>query len=118
MNKYHARKTTVCGEVFDSRIEAERYQQLLIMARAGLISDLRRQVKYELIPAQYRRVYNEKTGKWKDRCIERAVFYVADFVYTKDGLEIVEDTKGMRTKDYVIKRKLMLFVHNIMIQEV
>ena len=59
---------------------------------------------------------------WKMLCkkklIERGVYYIADFVYYRDGEYIVEDTKGVRTKDYIIKRKLMLYVHGIKIKEV
>lgn len=65
---------------------------------------------FDLLPAQY----DERTGK----LIERGVRYVADFVYQTDGFTVVEDTKGMRTKDYVLKRKMMLYFHGIRIQEV
>jgi hypothetical protein len=79
------------------------------MQRAGLISDLREQVPYLLIPAQ-----RDDAG----RLIERQCSYVADFVYVdSDGRTVVEDTKGVRTKEYVIKRKLMLHVHGIRILE-
>ena len=61
-----------------------------------------------MIPAQY------IDGK----CVERSVKYKADFFYTKDGELVVEDTKGFRTPDYIIKRKLMLYVHHIRIKEV
>ena len=80
------------------------------MQRSGLISNLREQVPFELIPNQ-----RGPDGK----VIERALIYKADFVYTDtDGSTIVEDTKGFRTKEYIIKRKLMLFVHGIRIKEV
>lgn len=79
------------------------------MQRAGLISNLREQVSYELIPA-----HHGADGK----VLERACYYIADFVYTdKDGKTVVEDTKGMRTDVYRIKRKLMLHVHGIRISE-
>ena len=80
------------------------------MARAGLISDLREQVRYLLVPSQH----------CDDGTLERAVHYVADFVYTDNetGRTVVEDTKGVRTKEYIIKRKLMLYVHGIRIKEV
>ena len=83
------------------------------MQRAGIISDLQKQVPYELIPAHYEVV----NGKRK--CIERACTYKADFVYydVENNKLIVEDSKGFRTKDYVIKRKLMLHVHGIKIKE-
>lgn len=107
-NKYNSKKAVVNGIVFDSRKEVRRYIELKMLERAGEISDLQRQVKYNLIPAQ-------KQGK---KTIERACDYYADFVYRRDGCVIVEDTKGVRTPEYIIKRKLMLWVHGIKIQEV
>lgn len=118
MSKYHAKKVVVDGIQFDSKREATRYKELLLLERAGVISDLKRQVKFQLIPAQYRPVFDKKTRKWKDRCVERECAYVADFVYQQDGKTIVEDTKGFKTKDYVLKRKMMLYFHGISITEV
>jgi hypothetical protein len=112
------------GIVFDSTKEARRYEQLLLLQRAGEISDIKRQVTYELIPNQYITYErHSKTGKRLEdgrKLIERKVCYVADFVYTenKSGEVVVEDTKGIRTKDYIIKRKLMRFIHGIKIREV
>lgn len=106
--KYGNRKVTVSGEEFDSHKEARRYGELVLLQRAGHISGLQRQVRFELIPSQY------VDGK----CVERAVHYVADFVYDESGRRVVEDTKGYRTKDYILKRKLMLWVHQIRIKEV
>lgn len=74
----------------------------------GVISDLKMQVPFELIPSQ------KRDGK----TVERPVKYIADFVYTQDGETIVEDAKGMRTKEYIIKRKLMLMRYGIRIREV
>lgn len=93
--------------------ELRRGAELELMHRAGIISDLQKQVPYELIPAHYEVV----NGKRK--CIERACTYKADFVYydVENKQLIVEDSKGFRTKDYVIKRKLMLHVHGIKIKE-
>lgn len=109
MSKYRAKKTEVDGIVFDSKKEAKRYQELKLFERAGVISDLQRQVKFELIPSQ----------KIDGKVAERACSYVADFVYKdKEGNTIVEDTKGVKTKDYIIKRKLMLWIHGIRIKEV
>ena len=54
----------------------------------------------------------------KGKLLERECAYIADFVYTENGKIVVEDTKGLRTKDYIIKRKLMLYVHNIRVREV
>lgn len=110
--KYHSKQVIFNGETFDSRKEFRRYQELKLLERAGKITGLQRQVKFVLIPAQY-----EGEGRHR-KCLERECAYLADFVYVEDGKTIVEDTKGMRTKDYIIKRKLMLFVHGIKIQEV
>ncbi len=104
MNKYGAKKVKAPdGQVFDSTKEFQRYGVLLLLERAGKISNLRRQVSFELIPKQ--------DG-------ERACTYIADFVYTDaNGDLIVEDSKGFRTDAYKIKRKLMLWVHGIRIKE-
>jgi hypothetical protein len=126
MNKYHNKKCVYLGETFDSRKEARRYAELLLLEKAGHISDLRRQVSYELIPAQrevssdvYKR--GARKGKTKEgKIIEKAVRYVADFVYIDNatGEEVVEDVKGgVRTKEYVLKRKMMLFLKGIRITE-
>ena len=105
--KYHNRKVSINGETFDSRKEANRWAELKLLQRAGKISDLNRQVHYLLIPAQYE----------NGHLLERGVSYVADFVYKEDGQLVVEDTKGMRTDAYIIKRKLMLSVYGIRIKE-
>lgn len=121
-NKYQAIKTTVNGIEFDSRKEARRYQELLLLERAGVISSLRRQVKYILIPSQYEILerYGKNGQRLKDgqKLIEKECSYIADFVYEENGKEIVEDTKGVKTKDYIIKRKLMLYIHGIRVKEV
>ena len=111
-NKYHSRKVTRGGITFDSVKEANRYQELLLLERAGAIQGLKRQVEFVLIPSQY-----DGEGK-KRKCLERAVKYVADFVYTEGGKTLVEDTKGFKTKDYILKRKMMLYFHGIKIKEV
>ena len=113
--KYHNNKITrmINGEVvtFDSRKEARRYDELRLLERAGAICDLERQKRYRLIPAQ-----RGKDGK----VIERECAYVADFVYVDKatGQLVVEDTKGYKTKDYIIKRKLMLERYGVQIREV
>lgn len=114
MPKYHSKKTIVDGITFDSRKEANRWMELKLLERAGEISHLKRQVKYELIPAQKDYDWESK----KDKVVERACTYIADFVYEEKGETIVEDTKGFKTPDYIIKRKLMLYVHGIRIKEV
>lgn len=103
-NKYGSRRSGG----YDSRKEHSRANELKLMQRAGLISNLREQVKYVLIPAQ-----RDSSGK----LLERECAYYADFVYDRDGVTVVEDTKGFRTPEYKIKRKLMLRVHGISITE-
>lgn len=112
MSKYHSRKITKDGITFDSVKEYRRFCELSLLERAGQITDLHRQVKFVLIPAQY-----AGEGKFR-RCIERECAYNADFSYYENGELVVEDTKGFRTKDYIIKRKLMLYMHGIRIREV
>lgn len=117
--KYGNRKITRDGMTFDSVKEYKRWCELSLLEKAGKVTDLQRQVKYVLIPAQYEPATVSKRGTVKyGRLIERVVFYVADFVYVEDGKTVVEDTKGFKTKDYIIKRKLMLHVHGIRIREV
>jgi hypothetical protein len=107
--KYHNQQSAASdGKVFSSKRERNRYEELLMLWKAGAITEPRLQPRYELIPAQ--------EG-------ERKVEYVADFAYadkTKGtiGNLHVEDTKGFRTKDYIIKRKLMKWVHGITIEEI
>ena len=132
-SKYRAKKVTVNGIVYDSKKEARRHAQLLDMERKGEITDLQRQVKFVLIPAQREPdTIGPRGGVKKGKLLEHECAYVADFVYRMPahtsqspsvtaplkGSLIVEDTKGVRTKDYIIKRKLMLFVHGIRIREV
>lgn len=117
--KYGNKKTTVDGITFDSQKEAKRYKELSLMERSGMISDLQMQVKYVLIPAQREPdTIGKKGGLHKGKLIEREVSYVADFVYQENGHTVVEDTKGFRTKDYLLKRKMMLYFHGIKIREV
>ena len=120
-SKYGSRKTVVDGISFDSKKEASRYRELLLLERAGKIRNLRRQVKYVLIPAQYENP-DSPTKSGRGKCLERECSYVADFVYDvpmePELVEIVEDTKGFRTEAYKIKRKMMLFMHGIRIREV
>lgn len=108
MAKYGNRKVSRDGIEFDSVKECQRYCELKLMQRAGLISDLQMQVSFELIPSQ----------RIAGKVVERACSYVADFVYQQDGQTVVEDTKGFKTPEYIIKRKLMLWVHGIRIREI
>lgn len=106
MTKYHNIPTTIDGIRFDSHKEANRFYQLRLMERAGEISNLRRQVEYELIPAQ-------KTPAGR---AVRPVKYVADFVYDDHGKTVVEDVKGVKTREFKIKSKLMLWRYGIVVE--
>lgn len=118
-NKLHAEKVDMTmpdGTLmhFDSKREARRYMDLWLMQRSGEITNLRTQVKYPLLPKQ---VHPDGTR-------ERAIDYVADFVYEKDGETVVEDSKGFRNtasaayRVFVMKRKMMLYFHGITVREV
>lgn len=119
MTKYHNRKVRRDGLTFDSRKEHRRYNELLLLEQAGEIKNLRRQVKFVLIPPQREpNIIGPRGGVKKGKLLERECAYIADFVYIQNGKTVVEDTKGVRTKDYVIKRKLMLYTQGIRIREV
>lgn len=123
--RYNSIKTpTYDGIVHASKIEAERWIELQMLQRAGLITDLKNQVPFELIPAQREPdTIGKRGGIHTGKCLERSVVYIADFVYKdlRTGEEVVEDTKSVATRkkeSYIIKRKLMLWVHKIRIKEV
>ena len=104
MNKYH---NTRVGK-YASKKEAKRAAELRLMENAGLIHDLKEQVKWQLIPPQ--KLANGKT--------ERGCAYIADFDYRSAGGDlVVEDVKGIKTDVFIIKRKLMLLFHGIEILE-
>lgn len=122
--KYGNKKITAGnGQVFDSKKEYRRYCELTLLERAGEITNLQRQVHYLLIPEQrapstevYKR--GPRAGQPKPGpVLERKVTYIADFVYEQNDETVVEDTKGLRTKEYVIKRKLLLYRYGIRIKE-
>ena len=118
MSKYHSHKIEADGQTFDSRKEYRRWCSLRLLERAGAITGLRRQVKYVLIPAQYGpSTVGPRGGVKRGPLLERECAYIADFVYQKDGETVVEDSKGVRTKDFIIKRKLMLKLYGIRILE-
>lgn len=120
-NKYGNKKTIVDGIVFDSKKEANRFSELKLLLRAGKIKELRMQVAYELVPEQREpSTIGSRGGIHKGALIEKPVKYIADFVYwdNERNKEVVEDTKGKRTKEYIIKRKLMLYKYGIRIKEV
>lgn len=111
MNKYGNKKITVDGMTFDSKKEYWRWCELKLLEKAGAITGLERQHRFMLVPRQ-----KDINGK----ILEREICYIADFVYTdkQTGETVVEDTKGVRTKEYIIKRKLMLWFNGIRIKEV
>lgn len=124
-NKYHAQKIEADGQVFDSKAELRRWQELKLLEASGDICNLQRQVEYILIPEQR----EPAVGKKKGKLLERKCSYIADFVYTiRDksdlfyGQTIVEDVKGCRKGAaydlFVVKRKLMLERYGIQIREV
>lgn len=125
-SKFNTKKFDVDGQQFDSKKEAQRYRDLLDLQSRGLISDLQRQVKFELIPSMRADGHTNTRGRYiPGPVIERAVYYVADFVYTDcTGERVVEDVKGYRGtssagyKVFIIKRKLMLQRYGIRVKEI
>ena len=98
-SKYGNNKTVIGNITFDSKKESERYLELQMLVKAGVIKDLKRQVRFEVVP---------KTET------ERAVFYLADFVYEENGKMVCEDVKSdatKRDKAYIIKRKLFKYLY-------
>lgn len=93
-NKFGNKKVKVGDITFASKKEYSRYYELKLLEKAKVISNLQFQVKFEILPKQ------------KD---ERSVKYIADFVYIENGKTVVEDSKGYRTKEYIIKRKLFKY---------
>ena len=126
--KFKNEKMIIDGITFDSQKEASRYCELKLLQKAGQIQNLELQKVFELIPAQYETFerYGKNGKRLKDgqRCIEKSCVYKADFSYIENGQAVVEDTKGYRDPSsagyakFVIKRKLMLYIHGIKIKEI
>lgn len=122
-NKYHNEKVTFQGMSFDSKKEMQRYLFLLDAERRGEISELHRQVKFELIPAVTEDyvVHLKTKDKVKTRTVQLAVTYTCDFTYVKDGIMVIEDVKASQailTKEYSLKKKMMLALLGLKIKEV
>ena len=120
-SKYHSQKVSIAEEIFKSKKEARRWLELKNMEANGLISGLQRQKKFVLIPAQYEPdSKGPRGGRIKGKLLEREVAYYADFVYFDEHEKdfVIEDTKGVRTAEYIIKRKLMLWLNGYQIREV
>lgn len=96
-NKYRAKKCVVDGIKFDSQKEAKRWFHLKNLERAKEITDLRRQVRFPLL-GQHMPLMSDAG---------RPLSYVADFVYLRDGKQVIEDTKGYLTKEYKLKKAIM-----------
>lgn len=112
MNKFNALKIVVDGQKFDSKKEMHRYEELKLMQRAGVITDLKRQVKFEIVP-QCKTVDGRKA---------QARYYIADFTYKERGMLVVEDVKGYKHgagyELFKLKAALMRWVHGIDVREV
>lgn len=109
-SKYNAEKVRTAYGTFDSKKEYKRFLQLKALHEDGVIHGLEVHPQFIVIPRQF-----DEKGK----CIEKASRYVADFSYIdSDGRYVVEDVKGYRTGEYIMKRKLMLERHSIRIKEV
>lgn len=105
-------KIKIGDETFDSLAEKDRYLELLVMQKAGIISDLVCHPRFEIIPKQ-----ETPAGKLNFK----AAHYTADFQYVRDGETVVEDVKSKYTreeKDYILRRKMMLYVNGIYVEEV
>lgn len=107
-SKYHSTKQIIDGHVFASKKEAARYAELKLLERAGIISDLELQKRFELIPSQ----------RIDGKVVECPCYYVCDFAYCEGEKQVIEDAKGMKTEVYKIKKKLMLYKYGIAIKEV
>lgn len=117
MNKYRNQKVTEGDQTFDSQGEYYRWKELQMLEKAGEISNLRRQVRFELLPIQREPSTIGKRGAViQGKVLEYPIYYRADFVYQEGSQTIVEDFKGMVTKDFIIKRKLMLYKYGIRIR--
>lgn len=110
MGNKPAQRVMPNGEVhtFDSQKEARRYDELRLLLLAGKISDLKLQPEFTL-KESYITAQGERS---------RAIRYAADFSYRMNGEYIVEDAKGHRTRDYIMKKKLMQEIHGISVKEV
>lgn len=113
MNKYNNIKTEYPGKTFDSKKECERYIYLQHLQKKGKISGLVWQKKFQLVPLQ------RENGV----VVERPIYYIADFVYyDSNGKMVVEDVKGCKSgaayREFVMKRKLMLWINHIRVREV
>ena len=118
--KFNNKKVETAEGVFDSKGEWMRWLFLKEAEKNGQIRDLQRQVKYTLIPTQYRDeiVHLKTKDKVVQRVAEREITYTADFVYEKNGETVVEDFKGFPNDRWPLKKAMMLYLHGIPVREV
>lgn len=121
--KYNNKKIEADGVVYDSKREYERWLILKEAEKQGIITDLQRQVKFELIPAVIEEyvVHLKTKDKIKTRVLQRPITYTADACYYKDGEYVVEDLKvspKVKTDKYILKNKMMFALKGIRIKEV
>lgn len=119
-SKYGAKKVYYNGERFDSKKELNRYKELLMIQKAGRIFGLERQVKFELTPTvRGPERIGPRGGRKPGNVILDAASYVADFTYYRSdtGEFVVEDCKGYRTPEYILKKKFLYHLRGIMIYE-
>lgn len=119
-SKYGSKRVVIDGQKFDSQKEADRWQELKWMERAGMISGLERQVHFQLTPAVYGPdIIGPRGGRKKGKVILEKSEYIADFCYTDNETEkyIVEDVKGYKTAEYILKKKMLYHLRGIMIHE-
>ena len=119
-SKYGAKKVYYNGERFDSKKELNRYKELLLIQKAGRIFGLERQVKFELTPTvRGPERIGPRGGRKPGKVILDAASYVADFTYYRSdtGEFVVEDCKGFKTPDYILKKKFLYFLRGILIYE-
>lgn len=98
MSKYGNKKTVIDGITFDSQAEARRYEELCLLQRAGEITALRLQPKYELQP---------KFKRGKKTILP--ITYIADFEYLEGDKVVAEDVKGVKTQVFSLKAKMFQF---------
>ena len=122
-NKYNNIAVNICGEKFVSKKEGQRWLYLSDMQKKGIILDLKRQVKFELIPA-IRETYIEhlKTkDKQAERTLQLAINYICDFEYVRNGERVIEDVKAsekLLPKEFTLKEKLFFWKYGVRIKKV
>lgn len=123
VSKYRNTKVSFQGEEFDSKREMQRYLVLKDAERNGIIQNLQKQVKFELIPKIEEDIviHLKRKNKIQRKTIQQPIIYRADFVYEKDGVMVVEDVKisdFLLPKEYLLKEKLFRWKYGFKIKRV